>query len=153
MNGHTGKSGPQSEKNDKPNQTSSQPPAFTVLPNGDDADLGPGAESEALDGSDQAELFLVGLLNSLRHNEAAMILGLLHSLRHGGTPQEIATHIRQNFKSLQDQGIMSAESLDEEELNAVASQSASPLASSVTPTEGHIRDLPHTRPLPVPTVP
>lgn len=144
-----GRSGLQNGKKDNPEQTrqtSSQSPAFTVLPEKDNADSGPGAESEALDGSDQVELLLTGLLNSLRHNEVAIIGGLLHSLRHDGTPEEIATHIRQNFKSLQDQGIMSAESLDEGKLVAMASQAATPLASSVKPTEGHRCDLPHTRP-------
>ncbi|KAK5086220.1 hypothetical protein LTR70_000006 [Exophiala xenobiotica] len=147
MSEHKGTPRLQNKEKDRPEhvkQTSSHSSGSSISADGGEADLDPGAEIGTLDEGDQAELFLSGLLNALKHNEAAVIGGLLHSLRHDGTPQEVATHLRHNFKSLQDRGIMPAESLDEEDLLTIASQSAGPQVRSTTQPEGSTSNFPQS---------
>lgn len=132
------------DRSEQVKQTFSHSSGSSISADGGEGDSDSGAEIGTLGGGDQVELFLSGLLNALKHNEAAVIGGLLHSLRHDGTPQEIATHLRHNFKSLQDRGIMSAKSLDEEGLLTIASQSADPQVRSTTQPEGHISNLPRS---------
>ncbi|KAK5941710.1 hypothetical protein PMZ80_005660 [Knufia obscura] len=107
----------------------------------DEANIASHLDNDATEGDSPVQTLLAGLLNALRHNEVPMLEGLLQSLRGNGAPQEITTHFRRNFESLQEQGIMSGKTLDEEELMAMASRAAEPQPWSDTPSAIDLRGL------------
>lgn len=91
---------------------------------------------------DIIQSLLNGLLNAMKHNDAHVLGELFRSLRTDGSPQEVAAHLRQNLSVLQDRGIISNLSVDDDDLIALAQRVISGSAENMaTDTDRHSQEM------------
>lgn len=75
---------------------------------------------------ERLQYMLNGLLSALKHNEAQMVNELVSVLQANRSPQEIATHLRQNLLALQENGHIPRKDIDDAGLISLISRLDTP---------------------------